>query len=209
MNTGRGVRIVFPAIFFLIALSFYPSYAEENLLRVVEKQLTRSPVVRGEFQQTRKLARIRKPLISHGRFLVAENHGVLWENIRPFAQVTRLTPNEIVQSDGKETLMKLDANKEPVVKIINGILFSALSGNVAALAQIFDYSGAMEDGKWRLEFTPKEKNLARLIGVLRLTGGRDLASVEMESTAGDVTRIEFKAQTHARELSAEERKRFE
>ncbi|MDR1349414.1 MAG: outer membrane lipoprotein carrier protein LolA [Zoogloeaceae bacterium] len=193
----------------LMLFAASPLYAAENLLQEVESRLALSPVIRGEFQQTRKLAQIKKPLISHGRFLVARNYGVIWENIRPMTQITRLTRDEILQTDGKETLMKLDANKEPVVRIINGILFSVLSGDVAALAQTFDYSGQVEGKNWRLDFTPKDKALARLIKVLRLTGGRDIAGVEMESAANDVTRIEFKAQTYAQELSAEEQKRFE
>ncbi|MDR3158651.1 MAG: outer membrane lipoprotein carrier protein LolA [Zoogloeaceae bacterium] len=183
--------------------------AAENLLEEVRSRLTSSPVIRGEFQQTRKLAQIKKPLVSHGRFLVARNYGVLWENTRPFTQITRLTHGEILQTDGKKTLMKLDASKEPVVKIVNGILFSVLSGDVAALAQTFDYHGKAEGKNWQLEFTPRDKNLAQMIRALRLAGERDIASVEMENAAGDVTRIEFRAQTYARELSADEQKRFE
>ncbi|GHU26541.1 hypothetical protein AGMMS50256_04040 [Betaproteobacteria bacterium] len=185
----------------------------EDVLQAVEKQLILEPVARGEFVQTRKLAQIRKPLVSNGRFLVAQNYGVIWENLSPITQITRLTRDEIVQTDGNTTLMKLSAEKEPVVRIINGILFSVFSGDVAALAQVFDYSGQVEgkaDSKtWRLNFTPKDNSLARLIQELRLEGGRDVSSVEMESAAGDVTRIEFKATTHSGTLSEAEKKQFE
>jgi hypothetical protein len=206
MNIACLLRAVLPLV---IAFAALPSHADETLLQAIETRLALSPVIRGEFQQTRKLARIKKPLVSHGRFLVARNHGVLWENTRPFTQITRLTHNEILQTDGKETLMKLRADKEPTVRIINDILFSVLSGKVTALAQTFDYSGKVEGGNWQLEFTPKDRSLARLISALRLTGGHDIASVEMESAAGDVTRIEFKAQTHTQALSEAEQKRFE
>ncbi|MDR0736581.1 MAG: outer membrane lipoprotein carrier protein LolA [Zoogloeaceae bacterium] len=194
----------------LLLLFAAPSLcAAADLLQEVANRLTPSPVIRGEFQQTRKLAQIKKPLVSHGRFLVARDYGVIWENIRPFTQSTRLTRDEILQTDGQKTLMKLDTRKEPVVGIVNGILFSVLSCDVAALAQTFDYSGKAEGKTWRLDFIPKDKGLARLIKALRLTGERDIASVEMENAAGDVTRIEFRAQTYARELSADERERFE
>lgn len=180
-----------------------------DVLQEVEKQLILEPVVRGEFVQTRKLAQIKKPLVANGRFLVAQNYGVIWENLSPITQTTRLTRNEIVQTDGNATLMKLNAEKEPVVRIVNGMLFSVFSGDVAALAKAFDYSGTIEGKTWRLNFTPRDKNLARLIQELRLTGGRDVSSVELESAAGDVTRIEFKATTHARTLSEAEKKQFE
>ncbi|GHT92005.1 hypothetical protein AGMMS49545_08870 [Betaproteobacteria bacterium] len=197
-------------IFLTLVLCFGVGAAHaEDVLQAVEKQLILEPVVRGEFVQTRKIAQIKKPLVSNGRFLVARNYGVIWENVSPITQTTRLTRNEIVQTDGNTTLMKLNAEKEPVVRIINSILFSVFSGDVAALAKVFDYSGKIEGTRWRLTFTPKDKNLARLIQELRLEGGRDVSSVELEGAAGDVTRIEFKATAHDKTLSDAEKKQFE
>ncbi|MDR3055420.1 MAG: outer membrane lipoprotein carrier protein LolA [Zoogloeaceae bacterium] len=181
----------------------------EDVLAEVEKRLTLQPVIRGEFVQTRALARIKKPLVSTGRFLVAQNYGVIWENVSPITQTTRLTRNEITQTDGNTTLMKLNAEKEPAVRLINGILFSVFSGDVAALSRVFDYSGKVEGKSWKLTFTPRDKNLARLIQALRLEGGRDVSRVELESAAGDVTRIEFKATTHDKTLTEAEKKQFE
>jgi hypothetical protein len=181
----------------------------EDLLQGIQSQLALEPVIRGEFVQTRKLAQIKKPLVSHGRFLVAKDHGVIWEQVTPIAQMTRLTSDEIVQTDGGTILMQVSADKEPLVKIINGVLFAVFSGDVMALARLFDYSGETEKNVWRIRFTPQDANLARLIRELRLEGGRDISSVEMESAAGDVTRIEFGALTHDKTLSDEEKKRFE
>jgi hypothetical protein len=180
-----------------------------ELLEEVQRQLTLAPVIRGEFLQTRKLAQIKKPLIAQGRFLVVANLGVIWENTRPFTQTTRLTRDEIVQTDGEKTLMKISADKEPAVRIINGILFSVFSGDLAALSRTFDYTGKAENKSWQLRFVPKDKNLARLIRELRLEGAAAIASVEMESAAGDVTRIEFTAQSYPPALSDVEKKQFE
>jgi hypothetical protein len=195
-------------VFFLCLAS--PLHAA-NLLEEVRARLALEPVTQGEFQQTRKLAQIKKPLVSNGRFLVARDVGVIWENIAPIAQTTRLTKGEILQTSGEETLMRLSVDKEPVVGIINGILFGILSGDIEALAQHFSYSGkvAAEGRAWQLDFTPKDANLARLIGSLVLSGARDVERVEITSAAGDVTRIEFKAQTHADQLTDADRKRFE
>jgi hypothetical protein len=182
----------------------------EDLLTEVQGRLTLAPVIRGEFLQTRKLVQIGKPLVSHGRFLIAQDVGIIWENISPLAQTTRLTRDDILQKQGQETLMRISADKEPMVRIVNGILFSVLSGDVAALSRLFDYSGKIEEDKtWRLRFVPKDRNMARLIRELRLQGARDISSVEMESAAGDVTRIEFKAQSYARTLSDAEKTQFE
>ncbi|MDR2260405.1 MAG: outer membrane lipoprotein carrier protein LolA [Azoarcus sp.] len=180
-----------------------------GLLDEVRARLVLAPVTKGEFLQTRKLAQIDKPLVSNGRFLVARDIGVIWENIAPFAQTTRLTKNEILQTHDQGTATRLSADKEPVVGVINAILFGALSGDIEALAQRFDYSGKVTGDAWRLDFTPKDASLARFVRGLALSGGRGIERIEITSAAGDVTHIEFKAQVQAGALSGEDRKRFE
>ncbi|MDR2031128.1 MAG: outer membrane lipoprotein carrier protein LolA [Azoarcus sp.] len=185
-----------------------PSHAA-GLLDEVRARLVLEPVTRGEFLQTRRLAQIKKPLVSSGRFLVARDVGVIWEGVAPFAQTTRLTRNEILQTHGQETVTRLSADKEPVVGVIHAILFGVLSGDIEALAQRFDYSGSVTGEAWRLDFTPRDAGLARFVRSLSLSGGRDIGQVEITNAAGDVTHIEFKAQVHAGELAGEDRKRFE
>jgi hypothetical protein len=205
MNTAIARRALAAFCFFLACAAVHA----EDVLQSIQRQLVLEPVIRGEFAQTRKLAQIKKTLLAHGRFLVAQNYGVIWRQLGPMTQTTRLTRDEIVQTDGQVTLMKVSADKEPVVKIVNGVLLAVFSGDLAALAQLFDYSGETENNGWRIRFTPKDAHLARLIGELRLTGGRDISSIEMESAAGDLTRIEFSALTHDKTLSGEEKKSFE
>ncbi|MDR1661750.1 MAG: outer membrane lipoprotein carrier protein LolA [Azoarcus sp.] len=198
-------KCLFAAFVFCFA---WPSHAAD-LLAQVRACLVMAPVMQGEFLQTRQLAQIKKPLVSTGRFLVAKNTGVIWENLAPIAQTMRLTRNEILQTDGGGTVVRLSTDKEPIADIINGILFGVLLGEFEALAQSFDHDGKVENGKWLLDFTPRDASLARLIQTLSLTGARDIEQVEIRSAAGDLTRIEFKAQTHAEEISPEIRKRFE
>ncbi|MDR3088084.1 MAG: outer membrane lipoprotein carrier protein LolA [Azoarcus sp.] len=194
------------AIFFCLAGPLHAA----DVLEAVRARLVLAPVTQGEFQQTRKLAQIKKPLVSNGRFLVVKELGVIWETLAPIPQVMRLTKNEILQTDGRVTIMRLSADKEPVVGIVNNILFGVLSGDLETLAQRFSYDGKLEgDQTWRLDFTPKDASLARLIRTLSLVGGRDIEQVEIVSAADDVTLIAFRAQTHGSQITDELRKRFE
>jgi hypothetical protein len=172
-------------------------------------RLAPEPVTQGEFVQTRELAGIRKALVSNGRFVVARGLGVLWEDLAPFVRTMRITQGEILQTADGEALMRLSADREPVVGVITGILFGVLAGDLDALSRGFDASGEVEGERWRLEFTPKDVHLARLIRALVLRGARDIERVEIISAAGDATRIEFRAISHAREIPADLRKRFE
>ena len=187
-----------------------PLYAADvDVLVAARERLVLEPVAQGEFVQTRTLARIKKPLISTGRFVVARGLGVIWEDIAPFARTMRLAKDEILQTADGQTLMHLSADKEPAVGVVTGILFGVLAGDLDALTRGFDHDGKVEGARWRLDFTPRDANLARLIRQLTLRGARDIEQVEIVSAAGDVTRIELKAQTHAREIPADIRKRFE
>jgi hypothetical protein len=184
--------------------------ADVDVLAGVRERLVLTAQTQGEFVQTRRLADIRKPLVSNGRFVVARGLGVIWEDLRPFTRTLRLTRDEILQTDGERTLMHLTAAREPVVGIVNAILFGVLAGDLDALGGNFDHSGALEPGgRWRLDFTPRDARLGRMIRSLAMRGGRDVESVELTSAAGDVTTIEFKAQTHADTIAADVRKRFE
>ncbi|MDR2787481.1 MAG: outer membrane lipoprotein carrier protein LolA [Candidatus Accumulibacter sp.] len=186
-----------------------PFFALADPLSEARARLAPEPMTRGEFVQTRELAGIRKALVSNGRFVVVRGLGVLWEDLAPFARTMRLTRSEILQTADGQTLMRLSADKEPVVGIITGILFGVLAGDLDALARGFDASGEVENGRWRLEFTPKDAHLARLIRTLAMRGARDIEQVEIISAAGDATRIEFRAISHAREIPADVRGRFE
>ncbi|MDR0440645.1 MAG: outer membrane lipoprotein carrier protein LolA [Candidatus Accumulibacter sp.] len=186
-----------------------PLWAAADPLAGARALLAPEPVTRGEFVQTRELAGIRKPLVSNGRFAVARGLGVLWEDLAPFARTMRLTQGEILQTADGQTLMRLSADREPVVGVITGILFGVLAGDLDALARSFDASGEAGDERWRLEFTPRDAHLGRLIRTLVLHGARDIEQVEIISAAGDATRIEFQAISHASEIPADMRKSFE
>jgi hypothetical protein len=175
----------------------------------VRERLVMAPLTQGEFVQTRKLAHIKKPLVSNGRFVVARGLGVIWEDVFPFARTMRLTKDEILQTADGRTTMHLSADREPVVGVVNSILFGVLAGDLDALARGFEHTGEVTGERWRLDFTPRDAYLARLIRSLAMHGARDIERVEITSAAGDVTRVEFKAQTHANEIPADVRKRFE
>ncbi|MDR0564482.1 MAG: outer membrane lipoprotein carrier protein LolA [Azoarcus sp.] len=200
-------------LFYMLCTAFcflntFPAFAAD-VLNEIRTQLVISPCTQGEFQQTRKLAQIKKPLISTGRFFVAQGLGVIWENIAPIPQTMRLTKNELLQTDGHETLSRLDASKEPVIGIINSILFGVLSGDFDALTPRFAHDGKQEGSRWRLVFTPRDSNLARVIQSLTLAGGRDIDEVDIQSAAGDVTHIQFKNLIHNKTVPDDVKKRFE
>ena len=83
----------------------------------------------------------------------------------------RLTRDEIVHFQGERVAMRLDAKQEPTVRMINSVLFSLLSGDLAQLDTLFEVDGATDDNSWKVALKPREPALAKAIGDISLDGG--------------------------------------
>ena len=57
----------------------------------IQSMLAKPDVLCGRFDQTKQLAGMKKPLLSHGRFCVVKGKGVLWRTLKPFPNTLRLT----------------------------------------------------------------------------------------------------------------------
>ena len=186
------------------------TYADSSpqLLQNIQKRLATDNVVRGDFTQQRQLAGVKKTLNAQGRFVVDKQRGVIWQTVKPFSQTTRITRNEIVQRDGSQVLMKMSADKEPVVKTISSVLFAVSAGDVQTLTSYFKHNGTMDNGRWQVTFTPKNAGLAKVIRQLQLSGDTAVQQVTLTGASGDLTRIEFKQVSTGKALTADENKQF-
>lgn len=202
-------RLIFLA--FLLTASITAS--ADELTSRIQQQLNNSPVLRGEFVQTRELAGLKRPLKSNGRMVVDKNRGVLWKTEKPIAGTLRVSRSEIVQKDGSHVLVRLTAEKEPVVKTIGSVLFSLFAGDMATLERYFNHTGSLQrrDGRrgWELQLTPREAALARIIKQIEIKGAQHAEEIILKTESGDLTRIRFSKMASAQSLSAPEVTEFE
>lgn len=198
---------------FAVALSCMAltAYADNSpqLLQNIQKQLTTDNVIRGEFTQQRQLSGVKKTLHAQGHFTVDKQRGVIWQTVKPFNQSTQITRREITQKDGSQILMKMSADKEPVVKTISSVLFAVSAGDVQTLTSYFNHDGSINGHRWQITFTPKNAALAKVIRELQLSGGNAVQHVVLTGASGDITRIEFKLITVGKTLTADEIRQFE
>ena len=145
----------------------------------------------GTFDQTKRLAGMKKPLVSTGRFCVVAGKGVLWRTLKPFPNTLRLKRDEIVHLQGDRVAMRLDARQEPTVRMINGVLFSLLSGDLGQLDSLFEVDGSVSGDSWKVALKARNAALARAIGAIALEGGAYVRSIQMVEDSGDRTEIVF------------------
>lgn len=171
----------------------------------IQAMLAKPDVLCGRFDQTKQLAGMKKPLASHGRFCVVAGKGVLWRTLKPFPNTLRLTRDEIVHFQGERVAMRLEAKNEPVVRMINSVLFSLLGGDLAQLDKLFEVDGTADAAGWQVALKAREPALAKAIGAINLEGGAHVKNIVMNEASGDKTTIVFSAmQTGTSAMTAEE-----
>lgn len=171
----------------------------------IQEMLAKPPVLCGRFDQTKQLMGMKKPLLSNGRFCVVSGKGVLWQTLQPFPNTLRLKRDEIVQMQGDRVAMRLDAKQEPVVRMINSVLFSLLAGDLSQLSSLFEMDGSIDGNSWKVALKAREPALAKAIGTLGLSGGAYVKTVTINEASGDHTEIVFSAlQSGANAMTADE-----
>jgi len=175
----------------------------------IQTMLAKPDVLCGRFDQTKNLAGMKKPLLSNGRFCVVKGKGVLWRTLKPFPNTLRLTRDEIVHLQGERVAMRMDARTEPVVRMVNSVLFSLLGGDLAQLDKMFEVDGTADKDSWQVALKAREPALAKAIGDINLEGSAYVKRIEMNEASGDKTTIVFSAmQTGEAAMTAEEAAQF-
>lgn len=192
-------------IIFCIGLLLATSVRADAPLAKIEAMLIRAPILCGRFEQTKQLTGLKKALVSSGRFCAVAEKGVLWRTLKPFPSTLRLTRDEIVNLQGERVAMRLEATKEPAVRLINTVLFSLLAGDLAALDRLFDVDGSATAATWQVALKARQPALAKAIGSIALEGGSHVRHITISEAGGDSTSIIFSAiQTGAAALLPEE-----
>ena len=171
----------------------------------IQTMLAKPKVLCGRFDQSKQLVGLKKPLTSNGRFCVVTDKGVLWRTLQPFPNTLKLTRDEIIQLRGERVALRLDAKQEPTVRMINGVLFALLAGDLAQLEKLFDVDGTAQDNSWRVTLKAREPGLAKAIGSIALDGGVYVKNIVISEAGGDRTHILFSGiQTGDGALTADE-----
>ncbi|MFL6671932.1 MAG: outer membrane lipoprotein carrier protein LolA [Massilia sp.] len=170
----------------------------------IQSMLARPDQLCGRFDQTKQLAGMKRPLASSGRFCVVAGKGVLWRTLKPFPNTLRVTRDEIVNLQGERVAMRLDARQEPTVRMINGVLFSLLAGDLGQLEALFEVDGAA-DTQWKVSLKARSPALAKAIGTIALDGDAYVRNIHIAEASGDRTDIVFSdIKTGAAALTPEE-----
>jgi hypothetical protein len=175
-----------------IALATAPAFAALPVAKI-QALLAKPQTLCGHFNQSKQLAGMKRALPSNGRFCVVTGKGVLWQTLQPFPNTLRLTRDEIVHVQGERVAMRLDAKQEPVVRMINDVLFSLLAGDLGRLETLFDGEGRVLDKQWSAALKARDPGLAKVIAGVSVEGSAFVNNIVIHEANGDRTSIAFSA----------------
>lgn len=182
-----------------------------GVLDGVAARLADAPVIRGQFEQTRRLAGFSNPLVSRGDFVLARGRGVVWSTREPFASSLLVTPEKLVMrgADGK-IQQQMQTESQPAMRVVGESMIAVLRGDLHSLQARFDVTGKLV-GKagWALTLTPREAGMRRVFTRIELAGDRFVRDVRLEEGNGDSTVVRMIDPSAAQKLGAAEEQRFE
>ena len=181
-------------------------------VEAVKQRVAKVDVLRGEFTQEKQVAGFKNPLRSQGRFVLAQDHGVIWTTLKPFPSEVVVTRDRILsrQSDGSSRV-EMDGRQQPAMRSVNAIMFALMSGDAQALSAQFTVKVEVLPGNaWRMQLTPRSAMLGKVFAQLTLSGDRYVREVQINEANQDVTRIHFAGMSDTpATLSTDEGRRFE
>ncbi len=186
--------------------------ANAETLAQVQRRIAQAPLLRGEFEQEKRVQGFKNPLRSSGRFLIAREHGVLWTTLKPFPSEMVLTRDRILNRRADGGLrVEADARQQPALRQVNAMMFALMSGDVKALSAHFDVQPELRPAMaWRLVLVPRAAAMAQVFGRITLEGDRYVRQVEIDERSGDRTLLRFANMTETpANLTADEARRFD
>ncbi len=152
-------------------------------LNTLAQNLQLGEQAKGEFQQTRSLAVLKRPLKSAGQFIFSQNIGLLWQQTSPFNSTLLLKQNTLIQQDslGNITQSKANQTSAAMAEQLPQLMQALLTGDLDVLAQDFDLfmleaanetpDNNSENTDWQLGLVAKDPLTQQAIGAMVLEGG--------------------------------------
>jgi len=164
--------------------------ASLDSLQQLAKQLSSHPTLRANFQQTKKIAMLKRPLVSTGQMLFSETQGLYWQTNKPFNSALKLTEKGLTQKDDKGIWQPIDKDS-PQTQEITQIFLALLRGDVDTLSQSFILHYKSQDTGWELGLEPIQPLLKNIMSKILLKGDTEIKEVITWESSGDITQIFF------------------
>jgi len=200
-----------------------------NAFKTTCLRLAEHPVVRGAFEQEKKLNKLDRSLKSSGNFIIAEGLGMVWDTVKPFPSTLTLGKDYLIQSrpGGQKTVLSAQGN-ETFLRMAE-VISAVFSGNSQGLMENFNifYSvrvngsggvgtngaGTNGDTEWELGLSPKNTAIGAFAEKIIMKGiasnnAAAIKSILIYEQNGDTVLYILSNHSYSEELNVNEKKLF-
>ncbi|MBD5426721.1 MAG: outer membrane lipoprotein carrier protein LolA [Treponema sp.] len=170
--------------------------------------LSAHAIQKGDFTQTKHIAKLNRDLVSSGTYLISRDDGIVWQTKKPFPSTLTVTSAAVMQTTASGKKSVLIAGSNPTFESFSTIISSVFVGGDRLNAQHFDiYFSPSADG-WTIALVPKDAAIRAVAQQFVLCGAAMLQSVTMHEPGGDFVRYEFANQSFPATLTDDEKALF-
>jgi hypothetical protein len=166
--------------------------AGNDALLLIQQRLVPFQTLQGRFEQQKRIAKLKKPLASRGRFALLRGRGVLWRTEAPIQSLLTLTSDAMTVEQHDQTIVSISLAREPALRFLGQSVFAVFMTDVPQLRQSFTVLDARvpeSPAPWSLSLVPRDAAAAQLMRQIALTGGEQIESIEISERNGDGTLI--------------------
>ena len=167
--------------------------------------MTAHAVVRGDFKQTKTIAKLNREFVSFGKFVIANDKGILWNTEKPFASQLAISETGMVQQNANGTRSEINAKDNVVFAQIAKAIHSIFSGSTAKLQAGFHVFFDRRGNNWTVGLIPKEASVKKAIQSIELSGETWLERIKLVDGSGSPLLYELSNPKPSSELTAKEK----
>ena len=169
-------------------------HGKAQVLALIEKTVADVKTVSSDFRQERRLAMLRDPAVSSGRFYYEHPDKMRWEFLKPAVSGFLVNGDTAKQWKGKDTPPEeFDAKQNPVIRLIADQIFAWTKADFPWIEKRYTIDVARES-PIVLKLVPKSSKERKYVDHLLVSfeaGTNYVNGVDIVEKGGDSTRIKF------------------
>ena len=173
----------------------------------ISAKLAEHSIVKGNFEQEKKINRLNRALVSSGNFLIVSELGMVWDTLNPFPSVMTLGKDYIIQSRGSQRTVLSAQGNETFIRLAE-VISAVFTGNIEILTENFDIYFIGVNNNWEIGLIPKDKFIASITEKIVMKGDSVIKSILIFEQNGDSTGYILSNQSYPSELKINERAYF-
>ncbi|HVU35887.1 MAG TPA: outer membrane lipoprotein carrier protein LolA [Opitutaceae bacterium] len=183
-----------------------PVNAADPAWRQLAEEFAHQPDLTANFEERRWFPFRREPVELTGEVRVSQKHGLSLHYRTPGKRIVILDQEGLLIRDATG---QSSGPNDPRAAIINHALLHILRLDLSDLQTQFDVQGSRNGPKWTIELSPREPQVARMIGRIIVTGvGRTVGRIELRHGGREFVQIDMARPFPSAPFSAEDLKRY-